>query len=73
VNIYDLLRFLILTADIKVHTPETLKAFKEFRAASLDLIRKLEKTQALGTLTSETEGEINVYMPYVRQMRNHLQ
>lgn len=65
-TIYDLLRFLVVTSRPRVTTIEISLAYDHFKGAALDLIDQLERTQALGTLTSELEGTIlNVIRTHV--------
>lgn len=65
-DIYTLLRILVHQIQPKIRSPEMDRTTAILRASALDLIAKLEATQALGTLASQLEGEIlNVFMPDV--------
>lgn len=59
-DIYFLLRFLVMNTRPDIETPARLRTFDLAKRAALDLIDELEKMNAFGTMAAITKGN-----PYV--------
>lgn len=58
-NIYSLLRFLVIATNLQVENKAALETLHQAKAIALDLVDKLEELNAFGTIASITSGELS--------------